>query len=186
MKKITASLITFSVALALTCPVFAGAEESGGMQSEQQQSDQMQMSQGQIPSAEELKGMKVVNQNGEEIGEITEANQSIETGQVNYVTIAKGGTLGMGEENIPAPVEALSFDSQQQQATLQVDESKLENVPEQAGMDEQSFERELESHYGVAPAFQDEQQQEPQMQEDMQQEQEMQQMDQPQDGGMME
>ena len=174
MKKTIISLITLIAALSLTCTmVTAGGEKEKDMQQSEQ------MSQSQSPTAEELKGMQVVNQNGEEIGEIETVNIDAQSGKITYVTLARGGILGMGEESVAVPLEAFNFDMQQQQATLTVDQNKLDNAPQQAEMDSQTFQQELESHYGISPGWQDEQQQqEQQMEQDMQQEQEMQQMDQ--------
>ncbi|MFO7604821.1 MAG: PRC-barrel domain-containing protein [Desulfurivibrionaceae bacterium] len=159
MKKTTISLITVMAAFLLTCSAFAAGEKTDKSAGA---TESYQMGQSQIPSADELRGMKVVNQNGEEIGQIEEANIDSQTGQVNYVTLSRGGVLGVGEDQIAAPVEAFSFDKEQQQAQLIVDETKLDNVPAQADMDDKSFQRELESHYGVSPAWEGEDQ-DPQM-----------------------
>ncbi|MCA1765536.1 MAG: PRC-barrel domain-containing protein [Desulfobulbaceae bacterium] len=165
MNKTTISLITVMAAFLLTSSAYATGEQSDPYGTGEQ-SDNSAGAQGQsdIPyhvsfySADELKGMKVINQNGEEIGQIEDANTDSQTGQINYVTLSRGGVLGVGEDQIVAPVEAFSFDREQQRAQLKVDESKLDNVPAQADMDDKSFERQLESHYGVSPAWEDEQQ----------------------------
>ncbi|MFN2366458.1 MAG: PRC-barrel domain-containing protein, partial [Desulfurivibrionaceae bacterium] len=117
MKKTTISLITVMAASLLTCSAFAAgdkSDESAGA------TESYQMSQSQVLSADELKGMKVVNQNGEEIGQIEEASTDSQTGQINYVTLSRGGVLGVGEDQIVAPVEAFSFDREQQRAQLKV------------------------------------------------------------------
>ncbi len=167
MKKTTISLITVMAAFLLTSSAFAAGDKSD---KSAEATESYQMSQSQIPSADQLRGMKVVNPNGEEIGQIEEVNTDTQTGQVNYVTLSRGGILGVGEDQIAAPVEAFSFDQEQQQAQLVVDQSKLENVPAQAEMDDKSFERELESHYGVSPAWEGEQQNQDIQMEDTQME----------------
>jgi sporulation protein YlmC with PRC-barrel domain len=156
MKNTTISLIAVMASLSLICSAFAASEKSADESAEMQQT--YQLSQSQIPSADELKGMKVINQSGEEVARIEEVNIDSQTGQVNFVTLARGGMLGMGEKQIAAPVEAFRFDMEQQQALLNVDQGKLDSAPEQADMDDKSFERELESHYGVSPAWEDPQQ----------------------------
>ncbi|MFO7604820.1 MAG: PRC-barrel domain-containing protein [Desulfurivibrionaceae bacterium] len=173
MKKTTISLITVMAAFLLTCSAYAADEQSDPYGTGERSdpygtgdktdksagaTESYQLGQSQIPSADELRGMKVVNQNGEEIGQIEEINADFETGQINYVILSRGGVFGVGEDQIAAPVEAFSFDQEQQRAQLEVDESKLDNVPAQADMDDKSFERQLESHYGVSPAWEDEQQ----------------------------
>ncbi|MDA3786541.1 MAG: PRC-barrel domain-containing protein [Deltaproteobacteria bacterium] len=166
MKNTTISLIAVMASLSLICSAFAAGEKSADESAGAQQN--YQLSQSQIPSADELKGLKVINQNGEEIGQIEEVSTDSQTGQINIVTLSRGGVLGMGEEQIAAPVEAFRFDMEQKQAQLTVDQSKLDSAPKQANMDNKSFERKLESHYGVSPAWEDQQQdQDTHMQDDM-------------------
>lgn len=165
MKKATVTIIT-SAALAFAIPLYAADEP--GMKSDsqqqagatQQQTDQMQTDQmqvdkmhsGQMITAEELKGMQVVSQEGEEIGEIKNVKIDQQSGEVQFVTISKGGILGMGGEEIAAPMGAFEFG--EEQARLTVDQSKLENVPEQtAEATDMDYQRDLETHYGVAPAW---------------------------------
>jgi sporulation protein YlmC with PRC-barrel domain len=158
MKNITISLIAVMASLSLICSAFAAGEKSADESAQDQQT--YQLSQSQIPSADKLKGLKVINQNGEEIGKIEKVSTDSQTGQVNFVTLSRGGVLGMGKEQIAAPVEAFRFDMEQQQALLTVNQSKLDSAPKQANMDDKSFQRKLESHYGVSPAWEDQQQDE--------------------------
>jgi hypothetical protein len=100
--------------------------------------------------------MQVVSQTGVEIGEIKSATTDQNSGKIKFVTISKGGVLGMGGEDIAIPFEALRLDQQNEQATLTVNESKLDNAPQQANLSDDEFQRNLESHYGVAPAWEGE------------------------------
>lgn len=145
MKKITLILIPLLTVFFLTGFAFATDEK---YEDERGQD----ISQSRIPAESELRGMKVVDKDGEKIGSIDDVNIDSQTGQVNYVTINRSD-LETASETVPVPIEAFSFDPQQQQATLTVDRSKLDNVPEQANMDDQSFERELETHYGISPVW---------------------------------
>ena len=155
MKKATITFIT-SAALAFAIPLYA-ADESG-LKSDsqpqagvtQQQTDQMQS--GQMMTAEKLKGMEVVSQMGEEIGEIEEVMIDQQTGEVKFVIISKGGILGIGGEEVAVPLNA--FEIINEQARLTVDQSKFENVPQQKPeVTDSDYLRDLESHYGVAPAW---------------------------------
>lgn len=155
MKKTTITIIT-SAALTFAMPLYA-ADESG-MKSDsqekagmtQQQTDKMQS--GQKITAEKLKGMEVVSLEGEEIGEIQKIKIDKKSGKVQFVTFSKGGILGMGGEKIAAPLSA--FEIGDDKARLTVDQSKLENVPKQtAGATDSDYQRDLETHYGVAPAW---------------------------------
>ncbi|OGR19915.1 MAG: hypothetical protein A2X81_02675 [Desulfobacterales bacterium GWB2_56_26] len=160
MKKITVSIVTMFAALALTAPVYAAGEYKGtsGAKTESGElkagSGQQQRSMSQAQSAEEILGMSVVSRDGENIGEIQDIKLDTRTGRVNYVTVQKGGVMGIGgEEGIPVPLEAFQFT--QENAKLTVDKSKLDNAPKQSGMSDQEFQRGLQSHYGISPAWQE-------------------------------
>jgi sporulation protein YlmC with PRC-barrel domain len=155
MKKATITFIT-SAALAFAIPLYAADEP--GLKSDsqpqagvtQQQPDQMES--GQMMTAEKLKGMEVVSQKGEGIGEIEEVMIDQQSGEVKFVIISIGGILGMGGEEVAAPLSA--FQISDEQARLTVDQSKLENVPQQkAEVTDSDYLLDLETHYGVAPAW---------------------------------
>jgi sporulation protein YlmC with PRC-barrel domain len=143
MKKIITTFFAFVAMLALVSPLYAAGDY--GKESDKAGSASI--------SAEEIQGMQVVSQTGEEIGEIKSAKTDQESGKIKFVTVSKGGVLGMGGEDIAIPFEALRLDQQNEQATLTVNESKLDNAPQQANLSDEEFQRNLESHYGVAPAF---------------------------------
>lgn len=155
MKKATITFIT-SAALAFAIPLYAAdtpdlkadSQQQDGVT--QQQTDQMES--GQMMTAEKLKGMEVVSQKGEELGEIEKVMIDQQSGEVKFVIISKGGILGIGGEEIAAPLGA--FEISDEQARLTVDQSKLENVPQQkAEATDSDYQRDLETHYGVAPAW---------------------------------
>ena len=173
MKKATLALIT-SAALAFAMPLYA-ADDPGktydsqqkegvtqqGMKSDSQRqegltqqdlrSDSKRLA-GQSITADELQGMEVVTQAGEEIGKIDKITIDKQSGEVQFVTFSKGGILGMGAEDIAVPLSAFEFSDDQ--ARLTVDQSKLDNVPQQtAGASDSDYLRNLETHYGVAPAW---------------------------------
>lgn len=160
MKKITVSIVTMLATLALTAPVYAAGEykgtsgtkteQSGDLKAGGKQSQSMSRSQ----SAEEILGMKVVSRDGENIGEIQDLKIDTRSGRVNYVTVQKGGVMGIGgEEGIAVPLEAFQFTSEN--AKLTVDKTKLDNAPKQSNMSDQEFQRDLQSHYGISPAWQE-------------------------------
>lgn len=157
MKKITVSIVTMLAALALTAPVYAAGEYKGTSGTKSQQSQSMsQRSQtgGQTQSAEQILGMSVVSRDGEKLGEIQDIKLDTRTGRVNYVTVQKGGVMGIGgEEGIAVPLEAFQFTNEN--AKLTVDKSKLDNAPKQSGMSDQEFQRDLQSHYGISPTWQE-------------------------------
>jgi sporulation protein YlmC with PRC-barrel domain len=155
MKKITITFIT-SAALAFAIPLYAA--DTPGLESEsqqqagvtQQKTDQMES--GQMMTAEKLQGMEVVSQKGEGLGKIEEVMIDQQSGEVKFVIISTGGILGIGGEEVAAPLSAFDFNNEQ--ARLTVDQSKFENVPQQKPeVTDSDYLRDLESHYGVAPAW---------------------------------
>ncbi len=159
MKKITVFMITGLTALFMASPLFAMDDATKGDRSEAQQMSMKQQA-GNVKSAQDLLGMNVVSQTGEEVGTIQDIKLDIQSGRIGYVSLAQGGVLGMGEETTPIPLNALNFEADQERATLTVDQSKLDNAPKQADLSDQSYQRELETHYGVSPIWEDEQKEE--------------------------
>lgn len=129
----------------------AGVSKSQSAQKTEASSTQMTgVSQSQ--SAEKnLKGYDVFTQSGEKIGKISEVRTDKQSGQVQFVTLTKGGVMGMGGNDTIVPLGAIKLDRQNERATLTVSEDKLKNGPAQAGKSDQDFQRELSSHYGIAP-----------------------------------
>ena len=155
MKKAAITLIT-SAALAFAIPLYA-ADEPGTKSDSQQKAGVTQqqtgkMQSGQMITAEELEGMEVVSQKGEELGEIEKITINKQSGEVQFVTFSRGGLLGMGGKEVAAPLSA--FEIRDNKARLTVDQSKLENVPQQnSEVTDSEYQRNLETHYGVAPAW---------------------------------
>ena len=145
MKKVITIFFTFIAMLALVSPLYAAGDY--GMKLNSAGSANI--------SAQQLEGMKVVSQSGDEIGKIKDANIDYQTGNVRFVTISKDEPSSMNQE-FAVPYEALRLDRQNDRVTLTVNENKLDNVPRQAGMSDDEFQRKLESHYGVAPAWENE------------------------------
>ena len=113
---------------------------------------QDQVSTTQMPSADQLNGMKVFSPSGDKIGKISEVNKGEQSGKLNYVTLSKGGFLGIGGEDVAVPLEAFRFDNDR--AILTVDPGKLDNAPKQANRSDEQFQKDLQSYYGVSPAWQ--------------------------------
>ncbi len=147
MNKLATTLITAAATLAFAVPLYAADEYT-------KSSAEQQLESAKIKSAEELKGMQVVSQTGDEIGEIEEVRIDTETGEVQFVTISREGALETGEDVVAAPLGAFEFDGEQ--AKLTIDENRLENVPAQAELSDRDYRRDLEPHYGVAPAWEKE------------------------------
>lgn len=140
----------------------APARQVGASQSQSTQMDgagqsqtAQQASANQSQSAEGIKGFKVFSQTGEKMGEITEVKTDNQSGKVQFVTLSKGGVMGMGAKDTAVPLEALKLDRENEKATLTVSDDKIKNGPTQAGKSDQDFQRELSSHYGISPVWEE-------------------------------
>jgi len=94
----------------------------------------------------------VFSQTGEDIGEISEVRTDKRSGEVQFVTLTKGG-VGTGGKDIAIPLGAFKLDREKERATLTVSEAMLENAPTQATKSDEDFQRELSNHYGIAPVW---------------------------------
>src|SRR5688572_30464693 len=83
----------------------------------------------QVLSATNILGKKVVNPEGEQLGNIKELMIDLEDGQVAYAVLSFGGFLGLRDKLFAIPLEALTFNSEDQTAVLDIDKEVLKNAP---------------------------------------------------------
>lgn len=170
MKKNTTTFVAALAMLALASPLYAAEEikntdnqpKAGTTQyQEGQRAGTSPSAPGQQPVASQsqpdmdIQGFEVYSQSGEEIGKITEVRTDKQSGEVQFVTLTKGGVVGIGGKDIALPLEAFKLDRKNERATLTVSDAMLENAPTQADKSDQDFQRELSSHYGIAPDWDD-------------------------------
>ncbi len=155
MKKTLLFFIATAAMLALAVPVFAAGDAMKTDSEKESQSAAMGSESSQhmgMMTAEEIEGLEVYSQNGEELGEIEEVAIDEQSGKIRYVILSQGGILGIGDEEIPVAFEALRFE--EDRAILTVDQSMLETAPKQTDVaDDSQFQRDLQNHYGVSPAW---------------------------------
>lgn len=77
--------------------------------------------------ASNLKGMQVVNNKGEEIGDIGDLVINLNSGRVHAAVLEFGGFLGVGEENYAFPISELKPGKQADQVVMNIDKQALEN-----------------------------------------------------------
>jgi len=107
-------------------------------------------------TASTLEGDKVVNRQGEDLGEIDEIMIDVPRGRIAYAVMSSGGFLGMGEKLFAIPWSALTLDTDNKCFVLDVDKQRLENAP---GFDkdhwpstaDQEFANRVHSYYGARP-----------------------------------
>jgi sporulation protein YlmC with PRC-barrel domain len=164
-------------------------ERQGVSQQQEQQKEQQQARQEgqqksqyaqQLMTANEIEGMKIQNQQGEEIGSVDKVVLDSQDGQIAYVVVTSGGFWGMGGEKAVIPWKAVQLQQQAEgdkpMLMVNVSKEQLKNAPQgdiQEILDRRQAEQ-IHQYYGVAPYW--EGQQEPQqMQQPQQMKQQMEQ-----------
>jgi len=84
---------------------------------------------GIVLSGSSLKGDKVVNYQGEDLGKIEEIMIDLDRGRVAYVVLSFGGFLGVGDKLFAIPWQAFSVDTTQKRLILNADKELLEKAP---------------------------------------------------------
>ncbi|MCA0403236.1 MAG: PRC-barrel domain-containing protein [Proteobacteria bacterium] len=83
----------------------------------------------EIVRAEDVIGVEVANQQGENLGEIKELMLDKINGQVAYVVLSFGGFLGMGNKLFALPWHMFSYNQPQGKFIINVAKDKLEKSP---------------------------------------------------------
>ncbi len=83
----------------------------------------------QLLSAGSIKGTKVVNTAGDDLGSIEELMLFVDSGEVAYAVLSFGGFLGIGDKLFPVPWEALAVDTVNERIVFDVPRERLENAP---------------------------------------------------------
>ena len=82
-----------------------------------------------VLSADSIKGDKVVNRTGDDLGKIEELMVDTQTGEVSYAVLSFGGFMGMGDKLFAVPWQSLQLDAQNKRFILDVTKEKLESAP---------------------------------------------------------
>ncbi|MHB8747264.1 MAG: PRC-barrel domain-containing protein [Gammaproteobacteria bacterium] len=82
-----------------------------------------------IMSAESLSGDKVVNSEGEDLGEIEAIMLDVPNGRIAYAVLSFGGFLGMGDKLFAVPWEAMTLDADRECFVLDVEKERLKTAP---------------------------------------------------------
>jgi sporulation protein YlmC with PRC-barrel domain len=109
-----------------------------------------------ILSTSTISGKKVINNTGQDLGDIKDFMIDTETGQIVYAVLSFGGFFGMGDKLFAIPFNALELDMQKERFKLDVNKEMLENAP---GFDEDNwpshpnyeFIDKVYTHYGYEP-----------------------------------
>jgi sporulation protein YlmC with PRC-barrel domain len=109
-----------------------------------------------IMAADTLEGDDVVNDAGEDLGEVKHIMIDVPSGRVAYAVLSFGGFLGMGDKLFAIPWQALELDTENKCFVLNVDKERLREAP---GFDEdhwpsmadQGWADEIHRYYGTRP-----------------------------------
>ncbi|HMB91940.1 MAG TPA: PRC-barrel domain-containing protein [Rhodothermales bacterium] len=109
-----------------------------------------------ILSTSTLSGDKVINNTGQDLGDIKDFMVDLDNGRIVYAVLSFGGFLGMGDKLFAIPFDALEVDLQRECFKLDVNKEILENAP---GFDEDNwpthpnyeFIDKVYTHYGYEP-----------------------------------
>lgn len=82
-----------------------------------------------VLSATNIIGSKVVNSEGEQVGNIKDLVLDLDDAQVAYAVLSFGGFLGLGDKLFAIPLEALTFRTNDHTVILDVDQEVLKNAP---------------------------------------------------------
>ena len=82
-----------------------------------------------VLSANSIIGNKVVNTEGEQLGNIKDLMVDLDDTQIAYAVLSFGGLLGLGDKLFAIPLDALTIDTHNQSVVLDVDKEVLKNAP---------------------------------------------------------
>lgn len=82
-----------------------------------------------ILSATKIIGNKVVNREGEQLGNIKDLMIDLDDAQIAYAVLSFGGFLGLGDKLFAVPLEAITFGPEDHTVILDLDKDVLKNAP---------------------------------------------------------
>lgn len=108
----------------------------------------------EIMAASSFEGEKVVNPQGETLGEIEQIMLDVRGGRIAYAVLAVRGLLGIGDKFFAIPWRAITMDTDNKQFILNVDKERLKNAPgfdkdHWPSMADQSWANEVHAYYGI-------------------------------------
>ncbi|HEY0846141.1 MAG TPA: PRC-barrel domain-containing protein [Noviherbaspirillum sp.] len=83
----------------------------------------------QVMAAETLQGDRVVNPQGEDLGEIRDIMIDVPSGKVAYVVLSFGGVMGFGDKLFAIPWSALTLDAGRRCFILDISRERLKHAP---------------------------------------------------------
>ena len=114
----------------------------------------------EVMDAATLIGDKVVNAEGESLGEIEAIMLDVRSGRIAYAVLSFGGFLGIGSKLFAIPWNALTLDAKEQRFVLNVSKEKLENAEgfdkdRWPSMADTAWATRVHEYYEVVPYWED-------------------------------
>ncbi len=79
-------------------------------------------------SADDIMGKSVVNQQGDDLGKISDMRITFPEGRVKYLVLKHGGALGMGGKHFAIPPEAVVYRSGDDNFVANIDKQRLDDA----------------------------------------------------------
>jgi sporulation protein YlmC with PRC-barrel domain len=83
----------------------------------------------QVMAASTLRGDKVINLHGENLGEIQDIMLDVPSGRIAYAVLSFGGVMGIGDKLFAIPWNALTLDADRECFVLDIDKNEFRNAP---------------------------------------------------------
>ncbi|MBI3545162.1 MAG: PRC-barrel domain-containing protein [Gammaproteobacteria bacterium] len=108
----------------------------------------------ELMGASTLIGDNIVNQKGEDLGDLKEVMLDTRNGRVGYAVVSFGGFLGMGDKLFAVPWKALTLDTTNKRLVLNVDKKRLKDAPgfdkdHWPDMADPTWEKQVHGYYGT-------------------------------------
>lgn len=113
----------------------------------------------EVMAADTLQGDKVVNLQGEDLGEIEHIMLDVPSGRIAYAVLSFGGVMGIGDKLFAIPWEALTLDADRHCFVLDIDQERLRNAPgfdkdHWPSMADRNWGEQVYSYYNKQPYWQ--------------------------------
>ena len=109
-----------------------------------------------ILSSNTISGDKVVNRQGEDLGDIKDLMIDIDNGRVAYAVLEFGGFLGLGSKLFAVPLSAMEVDTENHRFIFDQSKEVLKNAPgfdkdDWPDFSDRAWGSQVHAHYGVRP-----------------------------------
>ncbi|MCF8039625.1 MAG: PRC-barrel domain-containing protein [Desulfohalobiaceae bacterium] len=120
-----------------------------------------------LKNVEDIKGKKVLDANGEDIGEVSGMLVDAKSGKIKYIMLTSGGVFGVGGDKYPVPWQAVRTGTDQEGFQVNFTSEELKNAPKGTKVTSRDQAKEINEFYGVSPEWEESGQMGGQMKQDL-------------------